>query len=70
MADFLAIRNSHLRVFNQFQQRKRQMLLPVRRANTRIEGINRLMQAVDRTVRGRYNLLPAEMIGRQVNILI
>jgi hypothetical protein len=70
MADFLAIRNRHLRVFEQYQQRKRQIFRPVLRANAKINSIKRLALAVDRTVRGRHNLLPAEMIGRRVNILI
>ncbi len=70
MADFLAIRNRHLLVFEQYQQRKRQIFRPVRRVNARLEAIKRLTLAVDRTVRGRYNLLPAEMIGRRVDFLI
>ncbi len=70
MVDFLAIRNRHLRVFNQYQQRKREIFRPVRRIQVKIEGIKNLTMAVGRTVRGRHTLLPAEMIGRRVNIII
>ena len=70
MPDFHIIRNRHLLVFNDYQQRKREIAAPVLRGQVKIEGIRSLALAVDRNVRAGNSLLNAELIGRRVNFLI
>jgi hypothetical protein len=64
--DFHIIRNRHLEIFRQFEQRKREIAAPTLRGQAKIEGIKATALAVDRNVRARNNLLSKELIGRRV----
>lgn len=70
MLDFHAIRARHLQVYREYQQTRERILEPVRRSRAKIAGEKKVLLATQRVIENPVALLPADLLGRRVNLLI
>ncbi|OGG03472.1 MAG: hypothetical protein A3F83_08900 [Candidatus Glassbacteria bacterium RIFCSPLOWO2_12_FULL_58_11] len=68
MIDFQAIRSRHLLVFRRYAAFRDMNLGPTRRASAEIEAIKNLTLIVKRQLDNRASFLPAELIGRNIDV--
>ena len=70
MIDFQAIHARHLQTFREFAEFRRKSVLPSKPLQARIERIKRINLQTQKMIEKGTSLLPKELIGQRVDLLI
>lgn len=69
MIDFQGIHARHLQIFREFADFRRKSVLPIRRAQAKIERIKLMTLQAQLRLERKNSALPGELIGRRINLL-